>query len=87
MTGTIPKEEINRMRCASRRGMLELDLMMVPFVEQRFRDLPEQDKQRFIDLLECEDNDLFAWFLGRQKPHDPELAIIVQQVIDHARAN
>lgn len=81
------EEEYKRIRWASRRGMLELDLMMVPFVEQRFRDLPEQDKQRFIDLLECEDNDLFAWFLGRQKPHDPELAIIVQQVIDHARAN
>jgi antitoxin CptB len=81
------EEEYKRIRWASRRGMLELDLMMVPFVEQRFRDLPERDKQRFIDLLESEDNDLFAWFLGRQKPQDPELAIIVQQVIDHARAN
>lgn len=80
------EEEYKRIRWASRRGMLELDLIMVPFVEQRFRELPELDKQRFINLLESEDNDLFSWFLGRGKPEDPELADIVQQVIDHARA-
>jgi antitoxin CptB len=81
------EEEYKRICWASRRGMLELDLIMVPFVEQRFRDLPEIDQKRFTDLLESEDNDLFAWFLGRQKPEDPELADIVQQVIDHARAH
>ena len=81
------EEEYKRICWASRRGMLELDLIMVPFVEQRFRDLADIDQKRFTDLLESEDNDLFAWFLGRQKPEDPELAIIVQQVIDHARAH
>jgi antitoxin CptB len=81
------EEEYKRICWASRRGMLELDLIMVPFVEQRFRDLPDIDQRRFIDLLESEDTDLFAWFLGRQKPEDPELAVIVQQVIDHARAH
>ena len=30
MTGEIPAEEINRMRWASRRGMLELDLVLEP---------------------------------------------------------
>ncbi len=81
------EEEYKRICWASRRGMLELDLIMVPFVEQRFRDLADIDQKRFTDLLESEDNDLFAWFLGQQKPEDPELAIIVQQVIDHARAH
>jgi antitoxin CptB len=81
------EEEYKRIRWASRRGMLELDLIMVPFVEQRFRELSAVDQQRFVDLLESEDNDLFAWFLGRGAPTDPELAIIVEQVIAHARAH
>ncbi|MCR8923301.1 succinate dehydrogenase assembly factor 2 [Dasania sp. GY-MA-18] len=78
-------QEFNRITWASRRGMLELDLILVPFVEQRLRDLDEVDLQRYLDLLESEDNDLFAWFLGRGKPEDSELAIIVDKIIAHAR--
>jgi antitoxin CptB len=78
-------EEFKRIRWASRRGMLELDLIMVPFVEERLRDLSDQDQQRYIDLLEEEDNDLFAWLLGRGRPENEDQAIIVDMMIDHAR--
>lgn len=81
----ISDEEFKRIRWASRRGMLELDLIMVPFVEDCLRDLPEQDQQRYIQLLEEEDNDLFMWLLGRGKPEDPELAAIVERIVAHAR--
>ncbi|WP_019529946.1 succinate dehydrogenase assembly factor 2 [Dasania marina] len=78
-------QEFNRIGWASRRGMLELDLILVPFVEQRLRNLDADDLQRYLDLLESEDNDLFAWFLGRGKPEDNELAIIVNKIIAHVR--
>lgn len=78
--------EFNRLRWASRRGMLELDLIMGPFVESCLKLLDEEDLQRYIALLESEDNDLFAWFLGHGKPEDPELAIIVEKILAHARA-
>ena len=82
----ISDSDYNRLLWASRRGMLELDLIMVPFVENCFKSLDEVNQQRFIDLLECEDNDLFAWFLGRGKPEDPEHAAIVQQVRDYSQS-
>ena len=78
-------QEFNRIKWASRRGMLELDLILVPFVEQKLRDLDEQNLKRYLDLLEEEDNDLFAWFLGHRKPEDAELANIVEQILAHAR--
>ena len=81
----ISESDYKRLLWASRRGMLELDLIMVPFVENCFKSLDEINQQRFIDLLECEDNDLFAWFLGRGKPEDPEQVAIVQQIIDYDR--
>lgn len=81
----IAESEFNRLCWACRRGMLELDLMLVPFVMERFRGLPEVDQQRFIKLLSCEDNDLFAWCLGRGQPDDAELVIIVDQIIAHAK--
>ncbi|MEE8057367.1 MAG: succinate dehydrogenase assembly factor 2 [Pseudomonadales bacterium] len=70
---------------ASRRGMLELDLILMPFVENRFRELSTEDQQRYIQLVEGEDNDMFAWLLGRERPENPELAIIVDQIITYSR--
>lgn len=81
----ISNPDFNRIFWASRRGMLELDLILVPFVEQRLRELDAANLQRYINLLECEDTELFAWFLQRQLPEDPELAEIVGQILTHAR--
>ncbi|TGD74654.1 succinate dehydrogenase assembly factor 2 family protein [Mangrovimicrobium sediminis] len=78
-------DEYNRMRWAARRGMLELDLVLEPFVRDRYRDLGEDDRASFRRLMESEDQDLFAWFLGRQLPDDQELAAIVKTVLDFAR--
>lgn len=72
----------NRLIWASRRGMLELDLIMLPFVEQIYPTLEEEDKERYHQLLECEDQDLFAWFMNRTDPEDTELARIVKIVRD-----
>ena len=69
---------------ASRRGMLELDLLLVPFVEQRLRQLDDHDQARYRQLLDCEDNDLFSWLLRREPVPDPELAPIVDQILAHA---
>ena len=85
MAGMVTDEEINRMRWAARRGMLELDLVLEPFVVARYAHLDAVDRQRFQQLMVCEDQDLFAWFLGRQQPEDEELAAIVSQVLDFTR--
>jgi antitoxin CptB len=85
MAGMITDEELNRMRWAARRGMLELDLVLEPFVVARYGRLDALDRQRFQQLMLCEDQDLFAWFLGRQQPEDEELAAIVSQVLDFTR--
>jgi len=50
----------NRLMWASRRGMLELDLILQPFVENTFDSLPEDDQLRFEALLEREDQQLFV---------------------------
>jgi len=78
----IPKDEINRMRWASRRGMLELDLVLEPFVVSRYASLDERDRLRFQQLMSCEDQDLFAWFMQRERPEDEELRAIVSKVLE-----
>jgi len=70
----------------SRRGMLELDLVLEPFVTQRYRLLAAEDQARFESLLECEDTELFSYFLGRVVPPDEDNAKIVEQILAFARS-
>ncbi len=69
-----------RIRWHSRRGMLELDLILVPFAEQHFGQLDPLMQDRYVALLACEDQDLLAWLLGHAEPEAPDLAAIVQLI-------
>ena len=62
--------------------MLELDLVLGPFVEGRYCSLDTADKALFQRLMLSEDQDLFSWFLRRERPADEELATIVEQILD-----
>lgn len=48
----------NRLRWRSRRGMLELDLLLLPFCDEVFDSLPEHEQDIFVRLLEQDDPDL-----------------------------
>jgi len=74
-----------RLKWACRRGMLELDVLFLPFVEQAFGDLEEHQKLTFERLLTCDDPDLFAWFMGHKTCKDPELAVMVKHVLDRVK--
>ena len=71
----------NRLFWASRRGMLELDLMFLPFAEKTYPQLSPEDQLRYQNLLDCEDQDLFSWLLRREKPQDEEIARIVDIIL------
>ncbi len=72
----------NRLFWASRRGMLELDLVLLPFLEKIYPTLDQDDKERYWRLLDSEDQDMFSWFLRRENPDDPDLLRIVQIIRD-----
>jgi antitoxin CptB len=70
---------------ASRRGMLELDLILQPFVENTYDSLEEDDQLRFEALLEREDQQLFMWLMKREQPVDADPQRIVQIIHDNHR--
>lgn len=80
-------EEAGRRRLlwAARRGMLELDLLLNPYVENCYAQLA-LDEQRVLErLLECQDQDLYQWLIGRVPPPDRELQMMVAAIIAYAR--
>ena len=62
--------------------MLELDLVLLPFLEKIYPTLEQEDKERYWRLLDSEDQDMFGWFLRRENPEDPDLLRIVQIIRD-----
>jgi len=53
-----------RIRWACRRGMLELDVLFMPFVEDAFDSLSVEQQAIFQRFLSDEYFDLFGWFDG-----------------------
>ena len=78
-------EEVRRLTWHSRRGMLELDVLLLPFTEHEYLNLPEQDKLHYKRLIDCEDQDLFNWFMEKSACPDAEIQHLINIVLDYAR--
>lgn len=68
----------------SRRGMLELDLLLLPFARERLPALSPERQQDYIRLLEEEDQDLFAWLVDRQQHPDAARQALITDIRRHA---
>ncbi len=79
--------DFNRLWWHSRRGMLELDLLLIPFLEEVYRDLPASDQANYEKLLTCEDTYIFEWFMQRSRPDDPDLQSIVDLILRRVQPN
>lgn len=69
-----------RLRWQCRRGMKELDVLLVRWLDAGFSAASARDRQNFERLLKVEDDQLWNWFLGRSHSPDPELDDLVQRI-------
>ncbi|WP_110602831.1 MULTISPECIES: succinate dehydrogenase assembly factor 2 [Salinicola] len=79
-------EDVTRRRLYwhSRRGMWELDLLLMPFLEERYDQLTPSDQVLYRELLANEDQDLFTWLMRREWPENAELRRLVKMIVEHA---
>ena len=81
----LPPVNKARLRWACRRGMLELDVLFIPFVDEAYDDLSPEKQRIFERLLTEQDPDLFAWFMGHNTCEDPELNDMVQFILNRVK--
>lgn len=75
-----------KLRWACRRGMLELDVLLLPFIDDEAYDaLSDPQKAVFQRLLTADDPDLFAWFMGHQACEDAELKQMIQIILNRVK--
>jgi antitoxin CptB len=76
----------NRLRWGCRRGMLELDIFLGCFMDFSYDDLTYEDKVIFQNLLLEADQTLLAYFMGQEKPIDPEISRVIEKIRHAASA-
>jgi antitoxin CptB len=76
-----------KLRWACRRGMLELDLFLVPFFEHCYETLGPDEKVTFDKLLPHTDPQLLAWLMGNEVTTDESLQSLVEKIRAFRRQN
>ena len=78
-------EQFRQLRWQCRRGIKEVEVLLVPFFENRFVSLTAEQREKFNGLLEQTDVELFAWFMESEKPPTPPLQEMVDLILRYAR--
>ena len=74
------REEWNRAKWASRRGLLELDLLLAPFVAEAFLELSVLLRQDYRELLFQDDQDLMEWIMGRSAITEDRFVPVIEKI-------
>ena len=74
--------EIARLRWLCRRGMKELDLLLLNYLEHGYPLAPAAEQQAFESLLQMPDPELYSLVLGRSKSGDQDIARVISLLRD-----
>ena len=69
----------------ARRGMWELDQLLVPYCEEVIPGLSTDSQDTFARLLQEEDADLLNWFSLESSPDDDELKRLISEILNWKR--
>ena len=62
---------MKHLRWQCRRGMLEVDLLVMRYLEQCYEQASEAEQACFELLLQENDQRLFDWLMGKKSPEKP----------------
>lgn len=69
--------QLKKLRWRCRRGMRELDRLFDRYLDRRWGAASESERAVFLQLLDCEDDKLWRWFMGYEECPDAPLAGLV----------
>ncbi len=70
-----------------RRGLWELDAILIPFVERNFSNLKEKEIENFKKLLAYEDIEIFDILVNKKPFEDAEIGDIVSKILEFQVSN
>jgi antitoxin CptB len=79
-TGLDARQSLARLRWRCRRGMRELDELLVRYLEHDYAVASAADRAAFEQLLELQDPEIFGYLVGRQAVAEETLRHVVARV-------
>tara|TARA_B100001063_G_C16345462_1_gene348859 strand:- start:261 stop:503 length:243 start_codon:yes stop_codon:yes gene_type:complete len=70
------------LRWQCRRGMRELDELLLRYLEKRYPDASRDEKIAFREILELSDPELNSFFLQKRIPNDFSKACVVNHILN-----
>ena len=77
---TKQQESITRLAWQCRRGMLELDLLLLGFLENGYAQLNSDSKQAFVELLDIVDTELLEYLMGRHVHKEAHIQYVIEAI-------
>lgn len=74
--------EESRLRWQCRRGMRELDELLLRYLERHYAAAEPQEKADFHAVLELPDPELNAYLLQRQTPVSESIARVIKRILN-----
>ncbi len=74
-------QDIRRVRWRCRRGMRELDALLMRFVDEHYRTAVPATRQAFEALLNLPDPEILDLLQSRSRSHDPALVAVVEMIL------
>lgn len=71
---------IKKLQWQCRRGMLELDVILIPFLNEHFRTLNIAQQEAFSVILKESDPDLYTWIMGFGQCQNQDFVEILQLI-------
>ena len=78
--------ETSRLRWQCRRGMRELDELLLGYLEACYENADEAEKAAFREVLTLADPELNAYLLQRQVPSSESIARVIDRILRRTQA-
>ena len=72
--------DLGKLRWQCRRGMKELDLLLLRYVEEQYSEAPSAHQEAFRALLDAPDPVIYAYCLGGERPTSLLLSTVIQRI-------
>ena len=70
----------SRLYWQCRRGMLELDTLLINFMDEKYNDLDNHYRQVFESVLDNSDHMLLDYLMGNTIAADKDVAYVIKQI-------
>lgn len=71
-------KELERVRWRCRRGLLELDIVLGRFIEQRYATMDDAQRVVFDELLDMPDTELWDVITGNKEPPHAHQRVVLE---------